>query len=276
VSRVKEKMSWGVPVPDDDTQVMYVWFDALTNYISTLSWPDDVGNFEKFWGTVHSPNAVQVAGKDQVRFQSIMWQAMLMSAGLPTTKQVVYHGFITSGGQKMSKSVGNVIDPMAIVEEFGADPLRLYLARHIHPFDDSDFTIEKFKESYNADLANGIGNLAARILTLAQANLSDAVTPPNMELPKKYSDALASYNYNAACDHIWERISTLDGRLTSEKPFAVVKTEPEKGKTMIAECIIELHVIARMLSPIIPATSDVILAAIAANEKPSNLFPRKE
>src|SRR3989344_5555456 len=132
VSRLKEKMPWGVSVPDDPDHVMYVWFDALTNYISALGWPsaaeasegkpEDV--FTKFWGTVAHPNALQMAGKDQIRQQAAMWQAMLMSAGLPPTKQIIIHGFITVGGEKMSKSVGNVIDPLAIVDEYGADALR--------------------------------------------------------------------------------------------------------------------------------------------------------
>src|SRR3989344_6067109 len=179
ISRVKEKMPWGVAVPDDDSQIMYVWFDALTNYISTLGWPEDKeGNFKKFW---EEGETVQLAGKDQIRFQSIMWQAMLMSAGLPTTKKVVYHGFITSGGAKMSKSLGNVIDPIAIVDEYGVDALRYFLARHVHPFDDSDFTMERFKEAYNADLANGIGNLVARILTMSSQYLTETPVIPHPE-----------------------------------------------------------------------------------------------
>ncbi len=129
ISREKARMSWGIPVPGDDSQVMYVWFDALTNYISTLGWPNDSsGTFERFWV---KGETIQMAGKDQVRFQSIMWQAMLLSADLPTTGKIVYHGFITSGGQKMSKSLGNVIEPLSIVEEYGTDALRYYLARHI-------------------------------------------------------------------------------------------------------------------------------------------------
>ena len=179
VSRVTEKMPWGVPVPDDDTQTMYVWFDALTNYISTLGWPsDEEGLFKKFW---ESGETLQLAGKDQVRFQSIMWQAMLMSAGLPTTNTVMYHGFIISGGHKMSKSLGNVIDPIVIVDEYGADALRYFLARHVHPFEDSDFTMERFKEAYNADLANGIGNLVARILTMSSQYLTETPVIPHPE-----------------------------------------------------------------------------------------------
>lgn len=277
ISRLKEKMPWGIPVPGDERQVMYVWFDALINYISTLGWPEDTAMFERFWGTEHSPRAVQMAGKDNLRQQSAMWQAMLMSAELPPTRQIFIHGFITSGGQKMSKSLGNVIDPYAVVDEYGADALRLFLAKHIHSYEDSDFTKEKFKEAYNADLANGLGNTAARILTLAEANLAGSVTRPEPgSFVKEYTDALERYDFNAACAYIWERLAALNLRLTNEKPFAVVKTDPEQGKHIIAECTTELYHIARLLQPIMPTTSDTLKAAILANKKPENLFPRKE
>jgi methionyl-tRNA synthetase len=276
ISRLKSKMPWGVPVPGDDTQVMYVWFDALINYISTLGWPNDMETFEKFWGIIDSPKAMQVAGKDNLRQQSAMWQAMLISAELPSTKQIVIHGFITSGGQKMSKSTGNVIDPYVIVDEYSADALRLFLARHIHPFEDSDFTMEKFKESYNADLAHGLGNLSARILTLAEANLEKAIKVADAPFPKEFTDALDGYNYNAAADYVWKLIGELDKELTDTKPFAVVKVDAEKGKSMIASMGVRLYAIAHLLQPIMPTTSDAIKAAILANKKPANLFPRKE
>lgn len=272
ISRETARMNWGIPVPGDDTQVMYVWFDALTNYISTLDWPDGA-NFEKFW---NSGEVLQMAGKDQVRFQSIMWQAMLKSARIKATDAVIYHGFITSNGQKMSKSLGNVIEPYAIVNEYGTDALRYYLARHIHPFDDSDFTMEKFKESYNADLANGLGNLAARILTLSQANVAEAPQTEPAAFPQEYAAALDRYDYSAATDYIWQLIKQLDGRLTLEKPFVVVKTDPAEGKRIITECVIELHRIAALLQPFMPATSDALMQAIRENKKPANLFPRKE
>lgn len=276
ISRRKDKMPWGVPVPDDDSQVMYVWFDALVNYISTLGWPEDEAIFTKFWGGKESSNAIQMAGKDNLRQQSAMWQAMLLSAGLPTTKQIVIHGFITSGGQKMSKSLGNVIDPIGIVEEYGTDALRLFLLRHIHPFEDSDFTMEKFKESYNADLANGLGNLAARILTLAEANLSTAIERPVAEdFADEYTNALDRYDYNAAADYVWSLIGKLDKELTATKPFSVVKTDPDAGRAMIASMAKRLYEIARLLQPIMPSTSDALKAAVLANKKPENLFPRK-
>ncbi|MBM3272166.1 methionine--tRNA ligase [Candidatus Kaiserbacteria bacterium] len=276
ISRLKSKMSWGVPVPGDDEHVMYVWFDALVNYISTVGWPEDAAQFEALWGTEHSPNAIQVAGKDNLRQQSAMWQAMLMSAGLPSTKQVVIHGFITSGGQKMSKSLGNVIDPYVVVDEYGVDALRYFLARHIHPFEDSDFTMERFKEAYNADLVNGLGNLTARVMKLAETHLPGSVAFEGGVLAPQVAAALDGYQFNRALDIVWENIQALDTRITNEKPFSVVKEDPEAGKHIIADCVAELAVIAANLAPFMPETSATILAAIRDNKKPDNLFPRKE
>ncbi len=274
ISREKSRMSWGVAVPDDDTQVMYVWFDALTNYISTLGWPEDKeGLYKKFW---EEGETVQVAGKDQVRFQSIMWQAMLMSAELPTTKHVVYHGFITSGGQKMSKSVGNVIDPLALVEEYGTDVLRHFLAQHIHPFNDTDFTIERFKAVYKADLVDGLGNLVSRIMQLAQTYLDSGTQPEVAEFAKEYTDALENYRIDQASDYIFREIRKLDQKITETEPFKLVKTDPEAGKKLIFELAQELYVIGRMLNPFMPETNRKIKETIIANKKPENLFPRKD
>jgi len=276
ISRVKEKMPWGISVPGDDTQVMYVWFDALVNYISTLDWPQDEAQFEKFWGTPAEPNALQVAGKDNLRQQSAMWQAMLLSADLPTSRQIFIHGFITSGGQKMSKSLGNVIDPYAIVDEYGTDALRYYVARHLHPFEDSDFTMERFKEAYNADLANGLGNLASRVMTLAEKHLPAAVRPEPAPFPEVYTAALANFEFNRATDVIWNLIETLDRRIAEEMPFKVIKTDEGKGRAMILALTQDLYLIARLLNPIMPATSATIKESILQNKKPTNLFPRKE
>ncbi len=277
ISRLASKMPWGVPVPDDPSQVMYVWFDALVNYVSTLGWPEDTANFEKFWGTKDGPHAMQVAGKDNLRQQSAMWQAMLMSAGLPQTKQIIIHGFITSGGQKMSKSLGNVIDPLAIVDEYGADALRYYLARHVSPFEDSDFTMEKFKETYNADLANGLGNLVARIMALAETHLPAPIARPEPKgFPSDYADALGAYEYNRALDFVWGQIQKLDQKITETTPFKTVKIDPEKGRAQIAELAAELYAVARMLNPFMPEANVLIKEAVLANKKPSTLFPRKE
>lgn len=273
ISRVKDKMPWGIPVPDDDTQVMYVWFDALTNYISTLGWPEDTdGNFQKFW---NDGEVMQMAGKDQVRFQSIMWQGMLLSAGVKNTDRVFYHGFITSGGQKMSKSLGNVIDPMTIVDEYGVDALRYFLARHVHPFDDSDVTLERFKESYNSDLANGLGNLAARIMTLAEKNLPSPVEKREAG-EGMYDELGTTYRFDRYLELVWTIIQGLDQAIAETEPFKVVKTDPEKGREMIQELVDGLYSVTLQLRPIMPETSAKIEEAILQNRKPENLFPRKD
>lgn len=276
VSRLKAKMPWGVPVPGDESHVMYVWFDALINYISTLGWPEDTATFERFWGIIDSPKATQMAGKDNLRQQSAMWQAMLISANLPSTKQIVIHGFITSGGQKMSKSLGNVINPLTIVDEYGTDALRYFLARHVHSFEDSDFTMEKFKEAYNADLANGLGNVVARIMQLAETNLPAPVSVEFVPYPSEFTTALNAYDFNKAVQYVWSRIQDLDRKITTTAPYKLIKEDPEKGKALIAELVRELAAIDLMLEPIIPGTSKVIIEAIMANKKPTNLFLRKE
>ncbi len=275
ISRQVDRLPWGIPVPGDGKQTMYVWFDALTNYVSTLGWPNDAhGDFKKFW---QEGKTVQMAGKDQVRFQSIMWQAMLMSAGLKTTDAIFYHGHITSGGKKMSKSIGNVINPLEIVQEYGADALRYFLARHVHAVEDTDVTMGKFKEAYNADLANGLGNLAARIMTLAEKHMPAPIDrPAEGSFAEAYTDALDHFDYNAAADYIWKRIADLDGRLTIEEPFKVVKQDLEAGQKIIRESAAEIYAIARMVQPFMPATSNAIKAAVLANRKPVNLFPRKK
>ncbi len=279
ISREKERLSWGIPVPGDDSQVMYVWFDALTNYISTLGWPFDPAQgkpnlFEKFW---EKGETLQLAGKDQVRFQSIMWQAMLLSAGVRTTGRVFYHGFITSGGQKMSKSLGNVISPVMMVEKYGIDATRYMLLRHIHPFEDSDVTPERMDEWYTANLVNGLGNVVARVMKLAETHLPEAVAKPEAgAFPKEYTDALEAYDFMSATDYVWSRIQKLDEKLTEEAPFKVVKVDLEKGKAIITECVTELYQIARLLNPFLPNANEIIKAAVLANKKPENLFPRLE
>ncbi|MDD2657104.1 MAG: methionine--tRNA ligase [Candidatus Pacebacteria bacterium] len=267
ISREASRASWGIPVPDDDSQVMYVWFDALTNYISTLGWPEDTeGNFKKFW---EEGTTLQIAGKDQLRFQSLMWQAMLMSAEIKNTDSVFYHGFITSGGAKMSKSIGNVINPLDLVEQYGTDAVRYLLLRHVSPVEDSDLTLEAIHDHYTAHLTNGLGNLVARVMQLAETYLqnpvsADAATP----------EPIVGFKFNEAMDAMWARISAADLRITAERPFVVVKENPEEGKRVITELVQELYRIGASLRPYMPATAEKILQAVQENKKPENLFPR--
>lgn len=275
ISRLKEKVSWGVPVPDDDEQVIYVWFDALANYISTLGWPDDKkGNYKKFWEDGHS---VQICGKDNTQHQSLRWQAMLMSIGLPTTNQIIVNGFINAGdGQKMSKSLGNVVDPEELVEEYGIDALRYFVLRELHPHEDSAVSMEKLHESYNAHLANGIGNLTNRILKMAEDNLDEFPELSKQEFPEEYVKNFDNFNLQKVCDYVWNEIGNLDALIQEKQPFKIIKEDKEAGKDIINNLVIELTNIGYLLEPLIPDTSNKILEAIKSKSKPVQpLFDRK-
>lgn len=278
ISRLKEKMPWGIPVPGDETQVMYVWFDALINYISTLGWPEDTENFLRFWGNKDTPNAIQIAGKDNLRQQSAMWQAMLLSAKLPTSKQVIIHGFITSEGQKMSKSAGNVVDPFEISEKFGTDALRYWLTREMNTFEDGDFTMEKFTDSYNGGLANGLGNLVSRIMKMASTNGVSITREMDFANDNEFEilrDHLSKYEIKRAADEIWKIIGELDKKIQETQPFRLVKTEPEKAKQIIGELVGEVWKIAYMTEPFLPETSEKIFRALKnPSEALTPLFPR--
>lgn len=272
ISRLKEKMPWGVEVPGDPEHIMYVWFDALVNYISALGWPEDEENFKKWWpGT-------QVAGKDNLRQQAAMWPAMLYSAGLLPPKQIIIHGFITSGGEKMSKSSGNVVNPTEIVKEYGTDALRYYLAREITPFEDGDFTEERFKEAYNANLANGLGNLVSRIMKLAvMASVKCSIKKEkdwltNHSYTSKY---LESFKISKAMDEIWGRIQTLDSHIQETEPWKKIKTDDMAAKEDIQFLVNELARIGFELEPFLPGTSQKIQKTIQENKMPEPLFLRK-
>lgn len=268
VSRLKSKMPWGVAVPDDDEQVMYVWFDALTNYISTLEWPNE--KYSEWWP------GVQIAGKDNLRQQSAMWQAMLLSANLPPSTQVLIHGFVTSNGQKMSKSLGNVVDPFELVDKYGADAVRYYLLAEFSPFEDGDFSIEKFETRYNADLANGLGNLVARVSNLLEKNEIEVNLRNNsdQELSRAVSDKMAKYRFDEALKILWQKIAESDEFLSAEKPWKMEdKTEIKNVLEKVAQNILN---IASLLSPFMPATAESILSQFSTEQirKGDSLFPR--
>ena len=285
ISRLKSKMSWGVPVPDDDSHVMYVWFDALINYVSTLGWPKDEKKFQDFWGSKDSPKALQIAGKDNLRQQSAMWQAMLMSAGLPTSRQIIIHGFINSHGAKMSKSLGNVADPYEILsqlqsrglsKEQAVDALRYYLLREIPTFEDGDYTWEKFVESYNANLANGLGNLVSRVMTMAK---SHSVQRPASSVELDQSDFtgfLSKFELQKAADGIWNKIKACDEYIQKTEPFKAIKTTPEQAKKDIEHLLDQLYEISENLLPFLPYTSQKILEALKNSAEVPKLFPRIE
>lgn len=305
ISRVKEKMPWGIPVPGDDEQVMYVWFDALINYISTLGWPKGNAEFKmqnaelytvsdnsafsiqhsaftKFWP------GVQIAGKDNLRQQSAMWQAMLLSAGLPTSRQILIHGFITSGGQKMSKTIGNVVDPFEVIDKLMAqgvteaqaiDALRYWFAREMPTFEDGDFTWEKFVESYTANLANGLGNLTSRVLKMAvNAGIVDSKQWTVDRFDSEFAEYLENYEIQKAADWVWAKIKAADEYIAKEEPFKKIKVDAESGKKDIEYLLQELATVAHHVQPILPDTAARVMDALqgVGSENIPRLFPRIE
>jgi methionyl-tRNA synthetase len=215
ISRLKSKLPWGVEVPGDTEHVMYVWFDALVYYISTIGWPQEKKLFDEFWP------GMQIAGKDNLRQQSAMWQAMLMSAGLPNSTCILINGFISIDGQKMSKSLGNVISPTELVEKFGVDGAR-YLLLNMGPVhDDIDLNWDKLVGRYNSDLANTLGNTVSRIAKLCQKSGASYAqdNPPGYRSEVK--DKLAEYRFDLALEEIWKRVQFIEQRIDETKPWTL-------------------------------------------------------
>jgi methionyl-tRNA synthetase len=267
ISRLSKKMPWGIPVPDDPDHVMYVWFDALVNYISTLGWPDDE-NFEKFWP------GVQIAGKDNLRQQAAMWQAMLLSAGVAPSAKILIHGHITNAGQKMSKSQGNVIAPSELVEKFGIDGTRYILLSAVAFGEDMDLTWERMSEKYNADLANGLGNLVSRLIKLSEKMTNDELrTDTEKECPEEIQKLMEEYRITEALEWIIGRTRALDKKIAEVKPWELVKTDMPAFEREMMGFLVELSFIASCLRPFLPETAEKIIRAIESR-KTDPLFQR--
>jgi methionyl-tRNA synthetase len=264
-SRPRKDLKWGIPVPDDDSQIIYVWADALINYLSVLDYPDGE-NFKKYW-----PADIHCLGKDILRFHATIWLGMLLSLGLELPKNILVHGFITSNGQKMSKSLGNVIDPFELVKKYGADAVRYFLLREIPSTEDGDFTYEKFEARYNADLASGLGNLISRTIALSEG--VEIVNPKfqkEIERTKdEYKKALDNFKFNESLGFIWELISFCDGYIDKERPWE----EKNNKNEVIGGLIFTLDEIAKLLQPFLPETSEKILIQLKT-KKSEPLFPR--
>ncbi len=276
ISRPKDKLSWGIPVPGDKTQVMYVWFEALMNYITVLGYPEHE-DFKKFW-----PANVQVIGKDIIRFHAAIWPAMLLSLGLPLSKQLYVHGFVTLNGEKMSKSVGNVVAPKEIIDKYGTDAFRYYFLRHIPSYEDGDFSWEKFEAAYNNELANELGNAvqrtAAMIMKYQNGLIGD--TPPAQHDSEPVIEAIGHCRFDRALDEIWGQVRGLNQYIDETKPWEVAKTDDKDHLREIlayqASCLLE---IADLLEPFIPDTAVKIRNVFAAGViRPTSetLFPKHE
>jgi len=258
-SRPRDVLPWGVDVPNDPSQVMYVWCDALTNYISAIGYADETELFKANW-----PADLHVIGKDIVRFHAGIWIGMLLSAKLPIPKSIFIHGFVTHNGEKMSKTLGNVVDPTGVAAKYGTDALRYYVLREIPVGRDGDFSDSLFIERYNSDLANNLGNLVNRVHTLIDKNgisdfdfgkFADIYKEKIEETWKKYISDMDEYRLHEAIFHIWRLVDFANKMMEEEKPWSLIKENPEKGMAVLCNLLEVIRHLSVMLSPFIPEAS---------------------
>ncbi|MCA9324497.1 methionine--tRNA ligase [Candidatus Saccharibacteria bacterium] len=276
ISRPKDKLSWGIPVPGDAKQVMYVWFEALMNYITVLGYPEH-DDFKHFW-----PANVQVVGKDISRFHAAIWPAMLLSLNLPLPKMLYVHGFITRDGKAMSKSLGNGIAPKEVLDKYGVDPYRYYFLRHIPSYEDGDFSWEAFEDAYNNELANELGNAVQRTVVMIKKFQNGLIgdIPPGEHDVSQYQSALADCHFDRALDQVWERIRGLNQYIDEEKPWAIAKDgDMEHLREVLAQQASDLLQIADLLEPFMPDTAVKIRNIFSEGmirPTESTLFPKAE
>ena len=271
-SRPKNVLPWGISVPNDEKHVMYVWCDALANYISALGYgSDDLEKFNKYW-----PADDHVIGKDNLRFHALYWPAMLLSASLPLPKQIYVHGFIISEGKKMSKTIGNIVDPKEIAEKYGADALRYYLLKEIPATEDGDFTVKHFEEVYNADLANGLGNTVARVISMAEKYFKNEIAIAVID--KKWKEiinvsrecvdyAMKDYNTSQALAGIWHILREIDEEIDRTKPWEMAKTDINLVGAHLFNWLNALRDVGYLLRPFLPETAEKIIEQLGFDEK---------
>jgi len=276
ISRPKEKISWGVPVPGDKNQVMYVWFEALMNYITVLGYPEH-DDFKNFW-----PANVQVIGKDIIRFHAAIWPGILLALGLHLPKTLYVHGFINIDGQKMSKSLGNSVLPTEIIAEYGAEVFRYYFLRYIPSYEDGDFSWRRLHEVYNNELANELGNAVQRTAAMIkqyQNGLIGNIPGANHDIAQYYQ-ALEACKFDRALDEVWEQVRGLNQYIDEQKPWEIHKRgDAEHLKEVLAYQVGSLIEIADLLDPFMPATAQKIRFVFEegiVRPVEGTLFPRKD
>lgn len=261
ISRPRGQLSWGVPVPGDEDQVMYVWVDALSNYITVLGYPDR--DISDFW-----PATAQFVGKDILRFHAITWLAILLGLGLPLPRRIVTHGHVLADGQKMSKSIGNVIDPIEVLERHGLDAFRYFFLRHIDTFADSDFTWEKFDAAYNNELANDLGNLVQRLATLCNKNHIPKL-PRELKLDAEFTALMDKFEFAKAFTLLWQRIQGINKSIDEQKPWELAKQgNKEQLEAVLNGLAGKLLSVSSLLAVFLPDTATKI-ADIFSYDHPS-------
>ncbi len=279
ISRPKKNLSWGIPVPGDPEQIMYVWIDALANYITVLGYPDNE-DWRAYW-----PADIQIIGKDILRFHAGIWPAMLMGLELPLPKKMLVHGFINVGGAKISKTVGNVVDPVEIIDQYGVDAFRYFFARHIPTQDDGDFTWEKFEIAYNTELCNDLGNLVQRVSSMISRYLSGVIGEINRGEHdiQLYREAMDNLEFNKALDEAWVSIRAANKYLENVKPWEVAKkreSDPESADHLaqiLTDSAGTILQIAELLRPFMPTTAQKISACFSEGviRDQGVLFPKR-
>lgn len=281
ISRPRKNLTWGIPVPGDPDQVMYVWMDALANYITVLGYPDQEG-WQEYW-----PADVQVIGKDILRFHAGIWPAMLLGLGISLPKKLLVHGHVNADGTKMSKTVGNVVDPNEIIDQYGLDAFRYFFSRHIPTLDDGDFTWEKFENAYNTELGNDLGNLISRVasmITRYQGGVIGELSQGDHDM-KPYYDAMSELRFNHAMDEVWVTVRSLNRYIEVVKPWEIAKnrdtdTEAEAHLAQVlAQAVTTLLQIAEQLTPLLPGTAEMIkktfgTGVVVPIEAVGGLFPK--
>lgn len=275
ISRSSQRMQdWGIKVPGDESQTVWCWFDALINYISALDYGKDGQKFKDWW--VNNPRKIHCIGKDIIKFHAVYWPAFLLSAGLPLPRVILIHGWLTVDGQKMSKSRGTGVDPFRLARDYGSDAVRYFLLREIPPTKDGDFSLAKFKERYNADLASGLGNLFSRVNKLAremkvEPKLAGLETEQAIkEVQQEYVQAMAKYDFREALMSVWNLIAFCDQHIEQEEPW---KGE-EGASEVVADLLFVLEKIAGLLQPFLPQASQRMSNQLAGKKEPGSLFPR--
>jgi len=263
-SRPKKTVAWGIEVPGHEDQVMYVWCDALSYYLSAIGYSEETEEFKKYW-----PADVLLIGKDIIRFQCGVLIGMLMAAGLPLPKAVYVHGFITSEGQKMSKSLGNVVDPIALLDEWGADPVRYYLLREVPTDEDGDFSRERFAIVYKDELQNTIGNLLRRVVTLSVKNfearrpVGDGALKENIEKAwKMYHEGFTTFNIKSALEAMIGLAREGNLYVDQQKPWELAKTDKESLEKVLGNLLELCKALGEMLQPVIPESAQKILTQV--------------